>query len=627
MAKSSKKTKKQVAKKVKKAPGILTYLPTNYKLIFAIIFGLAVICYANTLMNGYAIDDSVTNKDNKFVEKGFAGIGDILGNDTFIGKFGKKANILSGSRYRPLSVVTFAIENQFLGYSPGFSHFLNMVLYGLNGILIYLILCRLLVKYPAERWYLSIPFISTVLYMVHPLHTEAVANIKGRDEIMVFMGSLLALYYTIRYLDTKQAKYLGYTFIAFFLGLMSKENAVTFLAVIPLTIYFFTEYDLKKNLVAFAPMLGAGILFMGVRAAAVGRPSGQMLENLINDPFLGATFMEKYATIFHTFGVYLKLLFVPHPLTFDYYPYHIPIVSWGLSSIVPLLIYVGAGLYALWGLRTKSLVAYAILFYLLTFSIVSNFFVNIGVFMSERFLYIPSLGFCLIIAYLLTEKLPKLIKNEKTHAALVAGFVGVVSVLFIGKSITRNFDWKDDMTLIRKDVQVSSNSAKSNYALGTLILQEALENKDLPKTEQTAKYEEAIPYLKKAIEVYPGYDQAHSKLADVYYYKGDPKNSILANVERLRNRPNNENTVKNIIALLQQQKDGNFQKKVFEDLKSIAPTSFSVFYMYGRMLFDSNRDLQNARTYIQKANQLNEQNKASTSYSTNKALLKNYLGR
>ena len=237
MAKSKKKQARKAAK-VKKAKAPIKFLPEQYKLAFAILFGLAVLCYANTIFNGYAMDDSVTYKDNNFVKKGFAGIGDILSNDTFIGKFGQKANILSGSRYRPLSVITFAIEYQFFGLTPGVSHFVNMVLYGLTGMLIYIILCRLLVNFPKTRWYLSIPFIATALYILHPLHTEAVANIKGRDEIMTFIGSLLALWYTFKYLDTKQQKYLGYTFIAFFLGLMSKENAITFLAVIPFDCIF-----------------------------------------------------------------------------------------------------------------------------------------------------------------------------------------------------------------------------------------------------------------------------------------------------------------------------------------------------------------------------------------------------
>lgn len=623
---------KKVKKKSGKQPGKTSgqkikhsWLNPVNKLPLFVLMGLAFLLYANTLANGYAIDDSVTNIDNKFVEKGFAGIPDILSHDTFTGKTGQKLVIVAGSRYRPLSLVTFAIEKGIMGdYNPMVGHLVNLLLYGWTGCLIYLLLSRLLQKYESSRWYLSIPFLTAALFLLHPVHTEVVANIKGRDEILALIGSFLALVYTIRYLETKSSKYLVFTGIAFFLGLLSKENTITFLAIIPLTVYVFTNYDLKKHVMAFAPIGVTAVLYLALRQSIVGGGGDSMTDSLINNPFMGATVMEKYGTICYTFGEYLRLLFFPHPLTFDYYPYHIGLTGFGVVSIVSLLLYVGLGIYALVKLPSKSVVAYGILFSLITFSIVSNVFVNIGVFMGERFLYFPSLGFCLVITWLLTEGMKRFFPSGDKQIPVLLGVLGLVGLLFAGKTIIRNFDWKDNFTLVSKDIQVSKNSTKCNYALGELYLKQALKEQD--KSIKDNKLRQAIPLLEKAIEIYPEYKSAYSKLADTHYYLGDHRKSIATNIKLIQIAPK-ESTVQNVMALLQQQRDQGYQLDVFGQLVNAMPQSFIANFNYGRLLVESGTDRTRGNQLIQKAAQLNEQNSRSSNYQKNKQMLAPYLNR
>ncbi len=622
--KKSKPQKKATTRETRALKGKRSWMFPSNKLPLFVILGLAFLLYGNTLMNGYAIDDSVTNLDNKFVAQGFGGISDILSHDTFIGKTGKKLVIVAGSRYRPLSVVTFAMEHAIFGYNPTVGHLVNLLLYGFTGCLIFLLLSRLLQKHEPLRWYLSIPFITAVLFLLHPVHTEVVANIKGRDEILALIGSLFALIYTIRYLETKQAKYLAFTAIAFFLGLMSKENTITFLAIIPLTVYVFTKYNLKKNLVAFAPIGVMTVLYLALRQSIVGGGGDSMTDSLINNPFLGASIAEKYGTICYTFGEYLRLLFFPHPLTYDYYPYHIGLTGFGLVSILSLLLYVGLGVFALLKLPSKSVVAYGILFYLITFSIVSNVFVNIGVFMGERFLYFPSLGFCIVIAWLLVEGLKRFFPSKEKQIPVLLGIIGLTGVLFAGKTIVRNFDWKDNFTLVSKDIQVSDNSAKCNYALGEMYLKQALAEND--KTIKNQTLNQAIPLLEKAIEIYPEYKSAHSKLGDTYYYLGDFRKSIDANINLIRVAPK-ESTVQNVMALLQQTPDQAFQLQTLKQLASVMPQSFITNFNYGRLLLDSQKDRTKGVQLIQKAAKLLEQNPRDGNYNKNKQLLAPYLGR
>jgi hypothetical protein len=95
---------------------------------------------------------------NAYVQKGFAGIRDIFGADSFMGYFQKKENLnlLEGGRYRPLSLATFAAEVGIFGKDhPGISHFINILLYGLTGILLYRIVLNFFPAKEGGRWYFS----------------------------------------------------------------------------------------------------------------------------------------------------------------------------------------------------------------------------------------------------------------------------------------------------------------------------------------------------------------------------------------------------------------------------------------------------------------------------------------
>ena len=116
--------------------------------------------------------------------------------------------------------------------------------------------------------------------MAHPIHTEAVANIKGRDEILTLLGSLAALYFSIRsYQDQKPM--LGiWAAICFFLALLAKENAITFVAIVPLVYFVFTKANFNAIVKYSAPFLAVAILFLFVRARVLGWDFGEPSREL-----------------------------------------------------------------------------------------------------------------------------------------------------------------------------------------------------------------------------------------------------------------------------------------------------------------------------------------------------------
>ncbi|MFA4852260.1 MAG: hypothetical protein WC599_07050, partial [Bacteroidales bacterium] len=189
----------------KKEQNVPLILPDNsqrsiHNLPVYFLFGFALLLYANSLFNQYALDDRLMITENQFTKKGFNGIGDILSTDSFVGFFGKQKNLVAGGRYRPLSHITFAIEYALFGFNPFIGHLINILLYAFSCLLVYKALLKL---FPSgnKHWYLTIPFIATMLFIAHPIHTEVVANIKGRDEILSLLGSFGALYFILKYIE------------------------------------------------------------------------------------------------------------------------------------------------------------------------------------------------------------------------------------------------------------------------------------------------------------------------------------------------------------------------------------------------------------------------------------------
>lgn len=505
-----------------------------------LLLAFAFVLYGTTTGFGYLMDDQLVIWDNMYVQKGLAGLWDIFAHDSFLGYFKKEQFILEGGRYRPLSLATFAAEISLFGKNnPGIAHFINVLLYGLNGILLYRILIGLFPVYEGGRWFFSLPFVSALIFTLHPLHVEVVANIKGRDEILALLGSLGALYASLKYFDTGKKRWWIGSGALLFLGLLAKENALTFLVVIPLTLYMLAKIPANRIAGATVPLGIASALFIIIRYNALGYMlnPGQSINDLMNNPFLGMSGLEKLATIFLTLGWYLKLLFIPYPLTHDYYPYHVPKVGWGdwraLSSLILYILLSGWALWRFRKVKTERLEpdqahsrlripAYAILYFLLTISIVSNLIVSTGTFMNERFAYMPSVGFCLLLGWILTQKLPELLKMPPDRPNILGvGLLGVLAILFSIQVWNRVADWggKGD-GLVLSAVRHSEKSARANYYYGMMLYHDQYAKMPVSTDPATnSKNYELLAqidlYNNRALEIYPDYRQAVTMKATV----------------------------------------------------------------------------------------------------------------
>jgi len=541
MSKHKKSKKQRAAKKVKVAEHMFSNnWQINTKLHKILIFAFAFLLYANTLTHEYTQDDAIVIYDNMFTTEGFSGIPGILKYDTFYGffKVEGKDKLVAGGRYRPLTLVMFAVEYAFFGENPFIGHLGNVLLYGLLGIVLYLLLLKLFRAREAIPLAELIAFVTTLFFIAHPIHTEVVANIKGRDEIMTLLGSLAALLFSIK-AYSKEKHWLNILAgIIFFLALMAKENAITFLAVVPLTYFIFTKAKLNQIALQTLPFFLSAILFLIIRGQVLGGNfGGELSMELMNNPFLTIengrwvhlSLGDKMATIVYTLGKYIQLLIFPHPLTHDYYPRHISLMSWGSWQVVlSSLLYVGLGVLGLIGLFKKRLWSYGILYYLITLSVVSNVAFPVGTNMSERFLFMPSVGFCLLLAYIpLTLFKGGIALVEKQKLLLIIG--SIVLLLFSAKTIHRNFAWKDNFTLF-------TNSAKLRNSVGGELSAAAIIETD--KTKQAAMLQEAKGHLKEAIVLHPTYKNAYLLLGNAHNYLKEYDQAIQAYDQALRLDPN-----------------------------------------------------------------------------------------
>ncbi|MCB0694737.1 MAG: tetratricopeptide repeat protein [Lewinellaceae bacterium] len=513
-------TKKPTTSTLRKTPTgdtgspLLRYAPW---LVVALGFAL----YVNTLFHDYALDDAIVITENMFTQQGISGISGLARYDTFYGFFKEegKANLVAGGRYRPLTPITFAIEQSLFGGSPFMSHLINALLYGALCALLFFTMRLLLRERMDPDTAAWIALAAAGLFAAHPLHTEVVANIKGRDEILSLFGSLGAWWLVLRAWDTKRPALYAGAAASLFLALLSKENAITFLAVIPVSLWFFRKSWTPAKGIALWPLALATIGFLFIRGSVIGWSTGQPPLEMLNNPFVklvGNQYVyfsgaERWGTILFTLLLYLKLLVWPVPLTHDYYPRHIAIHDLSDPLVwLSILLHVGLVILIIRGWRSRSLTAFAAFFYLATLSIVSNIVFPVGTNMSERFLFMPSVGFALWLGWLIHKRL------QARSAALSWGVLAVVVLLWGAQTIARNPVWKDNYTLFTTDVQTSVNSAKLQNATGGELIAQAI----LPANEarREAMIREAITHLTRAMEIHPGYKNACLLLGNAYNY-------------------------------------------------------------------------------------------------------------
>ncbi len=478
-----------------------------------IILGVfAVALYANTFGNRFAFDDLAVVQGNKFTQLGFAGIPKILTTFYWAGYWDYNTGL-----YRPLSLIGFAAEWQFFRGAAGWYHVVSVLLYVVTILLLFGTLRKLLAEYSPV-----IAFVASLIFVAHPTHTEVVANIKSQDELLCFIFVLLTVRLTLKNIDSPSRANVFLSCACFLLALLAKEGALVFLGAIPLMLSFFRDLQLRAIAREMTPMLVVSVVWFALHQWVThGNAPPIQGYRLDDNSLVGAmTFLEREATAVYIMGRYLLLLFFPHPLSYDYSYNEIPTISFASAKAsVSLLVYAVLGFIAIRELRKKSFVSFGILFFLITISMTSNLIVLIGATMADRFLYVPSLGFSIILTYFWIRFLR--VPDGKSASL---GFTNVKFIpvyillaLYSYQTYRRNMDWHDNLTLFMADARTSAGSARAHYNAGTAMLDRfVLPNTDMNADTRQSAVRVAISELESAVRIDSAPIIYHLNLATAY---------------------------------------------------------------------------------------------------------------
>lgn len=464
------KAKKKSTRTSKKKQ-VKSALPFKLWQVFlaAAVIGFAV--YGNTLSHGYVLDDHAVIDQNRIVKKGLSGIPEIL-TTTYWAGYASQHDI--NDSYRPVPLILNAIEFQFFGLSPSVSHGTNILIHSINSVLIFLFLFALF-----RGKNLPVIGMIALLFLVHPVHTEVVANIKGRDDLLAFTGMLGSLLFYQKWLSSANIKSLIWALLCFGLALLSKESVVFAIAVFLLYPFYFKEMSMVPSLKKGVPFLALGLLYVIVRMSLTGAATLQEVS-FVDNPLVSIdNAMQYLAVLSSTWGLMAIQLTFPWQLVSDY-----SFNAWAAEMAFGVRSVIGVGalglicFIAIKGYKNRTQASFFSLFVLASLFLVSHLvFPYVNIF-AERSMYTPSFPFTVLIVLLILKgvdliKSRNILKGISVQKLLVGSCLSL-GLLYSARTIIRNPAWQSDEVLFATDVQNSPESFRLNYLYGNeLALQAA----------------------------------------------------------------------------------------------------------------------------------------------------------
>ena len=484
--------------------------------VFLLILVVCFIAYANSISNPFIWDDDALVVKNQSI-RSLNFIPQLFNDDLYSG------SVAGSNFYRPMQSFTYMLDYHFGELNPAYYHITNILLQSLVGFLIFLLSCALLNSLPVS-------LAGALLFSVSPLHTEAVTYISGRAEMLVGVFLISSLLFFIKIQDVRKnirPLFLFLSHFLFILALLSKELAVVFPFVIAAYLFYFSQdkpmprYIINKAWSFFAIAGGYIVLRLFLWNFHTLRPLA-----LMHVPFF-----IRLTVIPKIIFTYIKLLIYPVGLH----------MSWELVRPTSALA-ITASLFAL-GLivffclrvlldRKRALAAF-FLFWSLVFFLPQSGVFPINAFVSEHFIYLSSIPFFLLVAYLLNRYL-----RVKSFIIAVAGLVIFYALLTAG----RNYEWSDPVIFYKKIIRFSPSSFQAHNNLGL-------------QYERKGMDALALDEYKQALKIKPDLLEGHSNLANLYFKLG-----------RYQEALKEYNTVEKTVPLKKAAEVGNNIANVYEAL-------------------------------------------------------------
>ena len=496
--------------------------------LLALLLLLAVLPYANTLASSFVYDDYPQLVENPYV-RSLRYLRQIFGTTvwSFQGPQG------TTNYYRPLMTFGYLVCYQIFGPLPFGFHLANLLLHAAVVCLLFGVTRRLFGDS-------LLAFLAAGLFALHPVHTESVAWIAAIPDIELTFFYLLTFWFFLRAGEIRGARALALRAAmagSFLLALLSKEPAMTLAPLATLYEHFYRDDRAQTSAAAKLSLYGPLWLLAGAylvfRAHFLGG-----LAPVLQRPGLGwfATGLSAVALV----GQYLgKLLWPAHLCAFHvFHASTSPADPRVLAGLAALLLC--AALFVLLFRRARP-ASFALLWLLVTLAPVLNARWMAANVLAERYLYLPSVGFCWVVAWGAARVWRTSSPRAGTWRWGLAFALCGIAVIYAARSVARNRDWHDELTFCtrtlecspdayliranlgklywdRGDLQGAEREWREAYRLGPLSVT-TLNNLGVLSTRQK-QYPEAVEFLKKAIAVKPAYANGHLSLAIAYSEMG-----------------------------------------------------------------------------------------------------------
>lgn len=477
-------------KRKQEKPGRIIALKDEWKFIFGILL-LTFLAYANTLQNDWAYDDWFQVSKNKQITS-YSNIPKTFTQSVwqFMDETKRETN---GLYYRPIFNSALIIEYQLFGQKVWAWHLVSVLLHLIVVLLVYAL---------ARAWNSDkrVAAIAALIFGVHPVHAEAVAWISSSPDLFasIFVIASLLSYEKARGAHIRlRMNWICASLVFALLAMFSKEQAVMLPFVIAAREIFDDRDALKTKLkqAAFRAtlFLAPAFIYLTARYLVLNLISGRY-ENEI-------TVRQMLLTIPSVLLSYTRMLFVPYPLAIIYNNTYLQSAS-DTKFLIPLLIVILIFAATLWLIKSSAITLRSFVIFLLFLLPV----LNLRVFnpdeslVHDRYLYLPSIGFCLLASLGLMKLSERF--NDKSKEVLIAATV-VIAIVFFSLTFFQNRTWRDDFALFNHALKYTTNKPYLYNALANSYV-------------ENNRFEDAEKVYLQSVAVAPDFGATHSGLGYVY---------------------------------------------------------------------------------------------------------------
>ncbi|MFT4682230.1 MAG: tetratricopeptide (TPR) repeat protein, partial [Flavobacteriales bacterium] len=496
---------------------------------FLLVFVVAFLQFSNTLDYPYVWDDALVIVEHPDVRNGVSGIPELF----------RKQNtdyIHDQIGYRPIPLTTFALEQEFFGMNASVGHFNNVLLFAILCMVLYHLL--VLLFFQEMKW---LALMIVLFYAVHPLHTEVIANIKSRDELLQFLFCSISLINYVLWFRRKNPIFLLLGLLSFGLGFLSKENAIAILGIVGFQLLFFETGIIKRKLMALIPLVLSGFSALALMAFTLTTTEGQGETAgwgiFFEDQILGNSFMasgsmlERMGNGAFLLNRYLFKYYVPTELVYYTGYNHIPlldILSWqlllGMSTLVGMIAFTGVLI------NRKPIIGFGLLFFLVTLSPFLQIAVLMPDTMADRYMFAPTFGLSIAMIYTLYIILKKVVGEKSKWLTILATIL--LMAPYSSLTFARNRAWKDSFTLFRTDMPKLENCARAHKFLASEYYLK------FQNTGAKRYLDSTISHLEKCISISDKTYHAQIELGYNYRNWGNPERGIKILEEAVKRFPN-----------------------------------------------------------------------------------------